>query len=130
MKIVLSEVVGYYNKLKELATKRVPVKLSYAIYKNMSLLENEIKVIEQVRVDLLEQYAKKDEAGNPVVIDNQYDLGENMDKFAKEYTEHLQTELDIDIHTVSAEELEKLEDARYDVLSPVQIASIDFMIEG
>lgn len=129
MKIKLKEVLHYHQMLKNIETKKLPPKMAYAIGKNMTTLEGEIKHIEKGRVEIIEQYAVKGENGEPIIVDNNYDLGDNYTEFAADYAEFLETDTDINIQLVSEDVLEKLEDERYDPLTPLEMASIDFMLK-
>lgn len=129
MKMTLNEVLVNYRNLISLAGKKLPVRLSYAVSKNLRLLENEMKLIEKSRTELAEQHAEKDEEGKPVTKDGNYVFGENKEKFLEEYNEYLETEIELDPHRIPTEEIEKTEDSRYDVLSLAELMGLIFMIE-
>lgn len=127
--MTLKEVIARNEALVKLAQKALPVKLGYAIAKNAQNLESEIKLIEAARIKLIEQYAERDESGQFVIEGNSYKLGDNLTAYVKEYEEYLNSEIKIDIHKISVNELDKLEDSRYDTLTASDIASINFMLE-
>lgn len=129
MKMTLNEVLVNYRNLISLAGKKLPVRLSYAVSKNLRLLEKEAELIEKSRTELAEQHAEKDEEGKPATKDGNYVFGENKEKFLEEYNEYLETEIELDPHRIPTEEIEKTEDSRYDVLSPAELMGLTFMIE-
>lgn len=129
MKIKLAEVKVRYKTLCSLANKKLPVKVSYAISKNIMKLQEETETLEKERVKLAEQYAVKGEDGEPKVIDNSYVMEENQEAFAKEYQEFLDTETEVMIYTIPEDVMECMDDSRYDVLTPAELIALDFMIE-
>lgn len=129
MKMKLAEVRVAHANLMALSHKKLPHKLAYAVAKNLMKLESESKLIEERRMEMITTYVVKDEEGNPVIKDARYDLGNNEENFNKEYTEFMETETEIDIHTISCTELDMLDDSRYDVLTAAEMIALDFMLE-
>lgn len=129
MKFKLAEVKVRHQTLCNLGNKKLPVKVSYAISKNIMKLQEEVETLEKERVKLAEQYAVKGEDGKPKVINNSYVMEENQEVFAKEYQEFLDTETEIMIYTIPEELIECMDDDRYDVLTPAELVALDFMIE-
>lgn len=128
MKLKLKDVLTHSSNLQAIYSKKMPPSICYAVCKNADLLEKEVAIIEKGRVGIIEKYAVKDSNGEPVVKDNAYDLGDNREKFVAEYTEYLETETELGIQIVSEAELQKFEDERYDVMTPIELARISFMI--
>ena len=128
MKMTLSEVIVNTRNLNTVANKVLPGKLSYAIAKNLIKLNAEVELIEKGRMDLINQHVEKDEEGKPVVVDGNYKLGDNAEKFNEEYNEYLATETEVEIMTVDPEIFDKLDAPRYDGLTSTQMMAIDFMI--
>lgn len=63
--------------------------------KFIKLLREQLKEVEEQRKQLNEEFAKKDEEGNPIIKDGYYVIGD-MDEFRKEYNELMNEELVID----------------------------------
>jgi pyruvate/2-oxoacid:ferredoxin oxidoreductase beta subunit len=91
-----TEIINLYQSLNKLGNL-TGVKFAYAISRNISLIEPEIKSIEKSleqtedfksfevkRIELVKKFAKKDEKGESVIINNQYEL-ENEEEFNKEF---------------------------------------------
>lgn len=129
MKIKLVEVKNRHQALCMLGSKKLPIKLSYAVGKNILKLQEELDAIEKARIKLVEQYAEKDESGACKMQDGHYDVGDNEQKLNEEYAEFLKTETDITVYTVPEELLDTLEDAKYDALTPAELIALDFMLE-
>ena len=135
MKMTLNEVRVRLSNLtsvsernrKPVSEKRIPVKLSISIGKNIINLESELKLLENERKKLVETYAKKDENGKAVIENNEYKM-DDMDSFKEEFEELLKEEIDVDIRTVPMSIIENYDDSKYDVLTPEDIVVIDFMI--
>lgn len=129
MKMKLAEVRVAHANLMALSYKKLPHKLAYAVAKNLMKLESELKLIEERRMEMITTYAVKDEEGNPVIKDAKYDLGDNKEAFNKEFMEFMETETEVDIHTISCAELDALENPRYDVLTASEMIALNFMLE-
>ena len=125
----LNEVTSTYRKLAGFAGKKFPVKISYAISKNLKKLEKEMELIEKGRMEILEQFAEKTEDGQLKIEDDRYILGDKEQDFQKEYMEYLETETDVDLYKVPIAELDKMEDVRYSVLSPDEITNLMDILE-
>lgn len=131
----LNEVQGKLKFLLGLADKNLPVRISYAIAKNIKLLNKECGEMEEQRIKLCEKYAKKDENGKAVIIENgddsAYDIvQENKQQLQEEYKELLFADADLELHMVDMQEFEKCDCSdRYDVLTVAEYAALDFMIK-
>lgn len=129
MKIKLAEIKSRHQALCMIGNKKLPIKLSYAISKNILILQKEAETLEKERIKLLEQYAQKDEAGKPKITDGHYELGNNEEKVNEEFKAFMNSEEEFDVYTVPVEVVDLLEDPRYDILTPAELISIDFMLE-
>ncbi len=127
MKLTNRRIVNDANFLFNLVHKQFPVKVSYAISKNISKLEKELKVYNKEREKIIDKYCKKDEEGNLLIDENnQYSIEEeNIDICNKELNELLDIEIDVNIHKFK---LDDLMCGNYD-MSPSEMTLIDYMIE-
>ena len=131
----LGEVKGTLDGLLQIAGKNLPVKVSYAIAKNIKVLNEEFKTIEEQRIKLCEKYAKKDDTDKPITIEkngNQvYQFDDNDEqKVNEEYAELLEEETKLDIHKVNIHEFEKCDQSdRYDILNASEYSALEFMID-
>lgn len=131
MKIRLGELRELTANLYPMQKKTFPVKISYAIMRNIEALEKEFSSFEKQRIELCKAYANKDSDGNPVIKDGAYDIPDDVkEEFRKELADLSDEEIDIDIRTVSAEEFEKCEQAdRYDIPTGEDFAVLGFMLK-
>lgn len=129
MKIKLAEIKNRHQALCMLGSRKFPIKLSYAIGKNILKLQEETDFIEKARVKLVEQYAEKEEDGSCKIVDGHYELGENEQKLNEEFMEFMNSEVEVAVYTVPEAILETMEDVRYDALTPAELIALDFMLE-
>ena len=61
MKITNRRIVNDSNFLASLMHRQFPVKVSYAISKNISKLESDLKIYNSEREKIINKYCKKDE---------------------------------------------------------------------
>lgn len=99
MKMKNSEIVTFLNTCTDLKQKRLPVRLAYAIKKNMAAVQEAATVYMEEREELIARYAKKDKKGEYLVKDSCY-VFENKDEFEKDMSELLAIETAVKIHTV------------------------------
>lgn len=127
MKITNRRIVNDSNFLASLIHRQFPVKISYAISKNISKLENDLKIYNSEREKIINKYCKKDEEGNLVIDEsNNYSIEEEyIDICNKELNELLDIEVEINIHKFKKDDLlqSNIE------MSPSEISLIDYMIE-
>ena len=101
-------------------------KLSYAVMKNLRILGDELKKItnrprpteklkewDKKRLELCKQYAKKDDNGDPIIIDNFYDI-EDREAFDKANNE-LKEQYKVDIEEAEAQSKKYQEELQQDV---------------
>lgn len=131
MKITNRQVIEFINSVSanKLASKRLPVKVAYAISRNLDKMNNIITSYETARKTLLDQYAEKDEEGKAKVIDGNYVIQEDQKQaFSDEMKELLEVENEIDLHTINMDEVEKCDTDKYDSLTTADLMTLDIMI--
>lgn len=127
MKITIRKILNDTNSLAVISQKQLPIKVSYAIAKNIKKLENELKIYNEERQKLIDKYCIKDEEGNNVIDENNNlkIADEHLDNWNKEINELMDIEVDIDIHKFN---LDSLMNGNYD-MTPAELMIIDYMIE-
>lgn len=127
MKLTNRRILNDANFLTALMQRQFPVKVSYAISKNVSKLESELNIYNKEREKIIDKYCKKDEEGNLLIDENNnYSIeDENIDICNKELNELLDIEIDVNIHKFK---LDDLMCGSYE-MSPSEMALIDYMIE-
>lgn len=105
MKIKNYEAVTIYSKLNEvLKNYSFKARVCKAIIDNKNKLKAVIDSIEETRQTLIRHYAEVDENGEPKVSDNSYIL-KDREGFAKEFTDLQNDETDIELTTISIDDL-------------------------
>lgn len=131
MKITNRQVIEFINSVSanKLASKRLPVKVAYAISRNLDKMNNIVTSYETARKTLLDQYAEKDEEGKAKVKNGNYVIQEDQKQaFSDEMKELLEVENEIDLHTINMDEVEKCDTDKYDSLTTADLMTLDIMI--
>lgn len=135
MNMKLGEIRGNLQGLLNIAGKRFPAKVCYAISKNAKKLEKEYKELEEQRVKICESYADKDEDGKIITQEKDgntmYAFSDENEKLCnKEYAELLEETIDIDIYTVDASEMDKCDgNERFDIPTGTDYMAMEFMLK-
>lgn len=126
MKLSNERIVNDANVLGAISQKNLPIKVSYAIAKNIAKIEAEIKVYNKERQKLIEKYSVKDKEGKPLIEDNSIKIApENVEEWNRDIKELLEIENEVDIHKFHISELENSNCT----MTPAELMLIDYMIE-
>ena len=129
MKLTLSNerIVNTINTLGNLNNTQLPIKLAYAISKNINKIDIELKTYNDEKAKLINKYAEKDKEGNVISDEHGHIIIEEKHKedWNNDISELLSIENEIDIHKI---QLDDLLNANYNI-SPAELSMIDFMIE-
>lgn len=123
MKISNQRLIENIQKLSGVAQKQLPVKVSYAISKNISKIESELKVYDKERQKLIDKYAEKDEKGQAIADEKGQIKFNDKDSWDNDIKVLLDIENEIDIHKFSINELNGIN------ISAVELQAIDYMID-
>lgn len=122
MKLSNEKIINSIGALNKLSNMELPIKLSYALSKNITKINMELEVYNNERQKLIEKYGAKDEEGKlEAREDGTIDIvdSENWNRDLKEL---LEIETDVDIHTID------LESINTDIkITPGELMVIDFM---
>lgn len=127
MKLTNRKIVQDANFLGALTQKQLPIKISYAIAKNVSKIEKELDIYNKERQKLLDKYCIKNEEGkNKIDENNQLKIAdEHLETWNKDINELLDIDVDIDIHKFK---IDDLLNSNVD-LTPAELMLIEYMIE-
>ena len=127
MKLTNRKIVNDANFLGTLTKKQLPIKVSYAIAKNVSKIEKELELYNKEKQKLVDKYCIKDENGNNKIDENnQLKIAdENLDDWNKSINELLDIEIEIDTHKFN---INDLLNSNLDI-TPSELMLIDYMIE-
>lgn len=126
IKLTNERIVNTINVLGELNNAKLPVKVAYAITKNINKINTELKAYNEEKVKLIDKYAEKDEKGELKTneIGNVILKEEHIEDWNRDIAELLSIENEIDIHMI---QLDDLLNANYNI-SPAELTAIDFMV--
>ena len=128
MKLNLSNerIVNTINVLGKLNNAQLPIKVAYAISKNVNKIESELKVYNTEKDKLVNKYGEKDKEGKLKVDENgNIPLKEeHIEDWNRDIKELLSIENEIDIYMIN---LDDLLNSNYNI-SPAELSAIDFMI--
>lgn len=129
MKLNLSNerIVNTINALSKLNNAQLPIKVAYAISKNVNKIESELKFYNAEKAKLVNKYGEKDKEGKLKVGENgNVPLKEeHIEDYNRDIKELLYIENEMDIHMIK---LDNLLNSDYNI-SPAELSAIDFMIE-
>lgn len=122
----------------EVKTKEpiLPRKVTVAMARTLGNLERalakEWEFYNKQARDIAERYVKKDESGKVPEREGDFVFASDEDKkvFREEMAELNRTEYEVDVMTFKASELDRCYEAdRYDILTPLQVRRIEWMID-
>lgn len=126
MKLTNKKIATDSMILMGISRKELPVKVSYALAKNIAKIEKELEIYNSERQKLLDKYCVKAENGeNKVYENNELKIQEEYLKDWNQDIKELQNiELEIDIHKFKIDELNGYN------MAPSELIAIDYMIEA
>lgn len=126
----LGELKARIVGLQAVQMKKFPVRVSYAIAKNLKVLLKEHEDFEYSRIEICKDYAEKDEKGDPLVEDGSYViLDEKKQEFNEEIDSLARIDAELNIIKVDLSEFDKCEDEKYDLPNAYDFEALDFMID-
>lgn len=128
MKIKNSQIVNFINGVMNLKEKKLPIKLGFAITRNIKIMGPVATSYEEERYKILGKYAEKDDSGKFKVEDSSYIISD-MVGYEREMNELLAIENEMQLHTVVIDEIEKCDLEQFDSLSVQDITLLDMMLE-
>lgn len=128
MKLKNRDIVNFINGCAVLRAKKLPVKIGYAINRNIIILSEAAEAYNVAREKIIEEYTEKDSEGKPVVKDNSY-VFKDIQRFNKDLEELLGIDTEVNLHTISEKDIEKCDDSRYDALTLADLDTLCVMIK-
>lgn len=123
------EAVTIFKNLQELKKKSLPVKVSFAITRNIKKLASEAESFDEARMGIIRKYAKKKDNGEYDADAQGNVIIENPNACNAEIKELCEERIDVvDFAMISLEELERCDGDQFDSLTPADVETLDFMI--
>lgn len=114
--MIMSELLDAQPVLQELVVKKMPVKVAYAIAKNIKLANAELETFEETRIKLLKENWPLDEESQEFKVPD-----EDKEKWKEMLKELLDTEVSFKPYVVDIALVNGLE------LTPAQVLNISWM---
>ncbi|MBS4958513.1 MAG: hypothetical protein KHZ99_15930 [Clostridium sp.] len=124
MKLSNEKLVNSIGVLSKLTNMELPIKLSYAISKNITKIDRELTVYNKERQKLIEKYGEKDGEGKLKTKEDGTINILDIDSFNKDLKEILEIETEVDIHVI---DLDKVE-ANINI-TPGELMIVDYMFK-
>ena len=131
MDLTLIKVVNAYDALQRIKNRTFPIKIAYAINKNMQLFKGDVDFYKKNINDIYNQYLEKDIKGNFITVSETKDstsfkIKEGMDlEMGQKMKELNETEINIDVYMIS---LNMLMELNIDI-EPSVLNNIDFILQ-
>lgn len=110
--------------LSKLTQMELPIKLSYALSKNITKIDRELAVYNKERQKLIEKYGEKDKEGKLKTKEDGTININDIDSFNNDLKEILEIETEVDIHLID------LDKVNVDVnITPGELMVIDYMFK-
>lgn len=124
MKLSNEKLVNSIGVLSKLTNMELPIKLSYAISKNITKIDRELTTYNKERQKLIEKYGEKDEEGNLETKEDGTINILDIDSFNNDLKEILDIETELDIHLID------LEKVNADInITPGELMLVDYMFQ-
>lgn len=131
MKVKNKDIVAFLNGIGGFKDKRFPVKVTYAINKNIKAVAGAAEAYNNTFDELRNQYMDKDAEGN-IKYDEEGEpkfLEGKRDEFLKELEELREIEVDIELIMLNYDDLEKCDSDKYSALTVRDMDVLSIMIE-
>lgn len=125
-----SDIYELYNAITLLKEKKLPIKVSFVLTRNMKKMHDIVEDIDKSRIKILEKYGNKDENGKLIVDEKDQIVipKENIDDYQKDMEEIMSYEPYFILETIPMDDIEKCDTDKYDSLTFEEIYSIERMI--
>ena len=124
----VSEVVNTYTVIKNMSQKKMPIKMSRILTRNMRKMESIVQDFDEDRNKLVEKYGERKEDGS--LNYNENGGVKIMDDGFNELFEIMNMEVDITYDKLSEQDIERCDsDPGYDKLTKEEVDALEPMLE-
>ena len=124
----VSEIQQMQNALNDVRKKKLPVKLSFVLSRNLKKMDEVVNDLEEKRNELIEKYGERGEDGNLLVGEKGEIKVTNANAFMNEMMEVLNADIEITLDSISEEDIEKCDRDGYDNLTVEEVGALENMI--
>lgn len=122
------EIVRFFNHAGEVKKKKLPVKIGFALNRNLATLEGIAADYNRAREEILKKHCIKDAEGNYLMENEEYVIPDKS-AYTEEMEELLNFKNEVQIQKVTMEDMEKCDSEKFDSLTPEELELLSFMIE-
>lgn len=123
-----SEIQTIYSELNGIRAKKLPIKMSFVVSRNLKKMEDVVQDINVKRSELIKQYGAKDDQGELIVEEDDRIKLTDTASFIRDFSEVLETEVAITLDKVSLEDVEKCDQDGYDSLTVEEVGALSCML--
>ncbi len=125
MIITNREMQGKVQVLQTITQRKLPIKISYAIAKNINSINKELKIFEEEKMKIISDYTLKDKQGDIKVENDKYVfIKDKEDECNEKYNELLNIEVELNLRAIN---INDLLNSNVD-FTPGELIELDFMI--
>lgn len=124
----VNEIVKISNCISKIKNKKLPIKMSLILIRNSKKLEEVVKDIENKRFEIISQYADKDQNGRVLNEDGQFKVSNNLTDFENDLKELFNTQIKIQLDTLSMEDIQKCDNEKYDSLTMEEVDALQYIL--
>ena len=120
----VSEIIKISNCIDEIKDKKLPIKMSLILIRNSKKLNEVVKDIDNKRFEIISQYADKDQNGQILSENGQFKVSNNLTDFENDLKELFNTQINIQLDTLSMEDIQKCDNEKYDSLTMEEVDAL------
>lgn len=123
-----SEIQKIHSALTGVRNKKLPIKLSFILARNLKKMDGVVQDLEEKKQELIEKYGERDEDGELIVGDNGDVKIPHAKAFVIEMSDMLSAEIEMQLDTITESDIEKCEQDGYDNLTVEEVGAMECMI--
>lgn len=134
--MLYKDIESNYSKINTLRNAKLPIKMEIAIARNLSVMKPVVDEITNKRLQLLHEYATKKADGSLdfIVTDNgsisfNFPSQDAKHTFEEQMEDMLNLDENLSLVKITDEDLYRLDDNKYESITPADIISLEFMID-
>ena len=116
--MTVNEIIKIFDCVNEIKDKKLPIKISLILIRNLKKLKEIMEDIEDKRTEIINKYADRDEKGQLILNENnQFQVSNNITNFENDLKELFNTQIKIQFDNFSIEDIEKYDENKFDSLT-------------
>lgn len=116
--MTVNEIIKIFDCVNEIKDKKLPIKISLILIRNLKKLKEIMEDIEDKRTEIINKYADRDEKGQLILNEkDQFQVSNNIINFENDLKELFNTQIKIQFDNFSIEDIEKYDENKFDSLT-------------